>query len=927
MVKMLFYVRFRSQLRRTRPQLIAALEDAVIKAVSAAGGRVEPRRKVLAAFFDEGRIGFWLDMVIFLERVHRALEKASEELYGYVLTLGRDVPEASALKLCCFPREFREKGDRPGTGIWCSEEVREVLDYYMIFDPGRTFYSNPQSKEDSDESESFLPEEYRELLEWRPFGAKAEDLSCRVSAKLSGDTPPLSVRFGAGGCALICFVDTFTPLIRSFITDTVSARTMEELDSAASLLFGERLRQELSPYTTNQARRFFRSLLAAYIAAVKARGARGALILEALHFADTAAFKVFKEVYLSLGKEKELLLLVAGNSTEKSVKNWSNALNQVIVNTRDDASLPEAINLKQDTLPHELLEVAYNISVLGKYFPDHLFPQLFEEEGLGREMYFRALTMLLPGGMFAGGCSRSGMSVFAVRGEKALHARKEKIRAAARKIILAWVGSGKLRPCFNLLSILLELGERADDALILRAIRADVFNGTTDGIEKAMKKGRFASIVGEWNVPVLSYIYKTLKALATGEKEGIEQIFQEPAPPMLVENNKPFHGAYQAQVQINLAAFYIGTRNSDAASEAVRQAMFLNRNLGKNAVPAHRLFSLVNLSRKRIDDALEYISYALEQAENMEQGEELVVTCCFASSINFLYGNLSKALRIALRAEEVALTHGQSRWLARARFLQGKIKFEIGQYEDALEIFESLDNAVTGEAVFHPAMMANTARAWMYRAKVFLGRLPADSETLWNEVKSPSLLDGRLFEIEAAYFAADYEKAKMLAERFLASTGEEQSGSYSAGLYYGKHFFFTEQPDWRSGFAQCENMLFSGKAQETRMAWIYRTLSQCALRPSREAKAGILGGMQRFMRDELLPDTDPNDAFYFCAWYCMLRDTDSAQVDIHTAVSMAYKRLQRRAARIDDIKTSQSFLALSRWNSTLRLAAREYKLI
>ena len=104
-------------------------------------------------------------------------------------------------------------------------------------------------------------------------------------------------------------------------------------------------------------------------------------------------------------------------------------------------------------------------------------------------------------------------------------------------------------------------------------------------------------------------------------------------------------------------------------------------------------------------------------------------------------------------------------------------------------------------------------------------------------------------------------------------------------------------------------------------------MAQCALNPSREAKAEILGGMQRFMRDELLPDTDPYDAFYFYAWYNMLRDTGADQDDMNTVVSMAFKRLKRRASIIDDWGTKQAFLTLSRWSNTLSLAAREYKLI
>jgi len=942
MVQMLFYIRFRTQLRRTRPELIASLETLVTKAASAAGGTIEVRRKVLAASFDEDRIGFWLDIVIFLERVHKALEKASRELYGYTLALGRQISESSVHKLChATGKSSGEKGVRRGTGIWFSQEISKPLNYYMEFDSSKTFRAKPPQatdNEDKNETEESEPsgsaEEYHELLKWRSLDTGKRPLPRSQSPwELPKAVPPLSVRFGAAGSALTCFADAYTLPVRSFIAGAASQEVMEELDTVHALLFRERLRPELSPYLIDQVRRFIRSLLAAYIATIKPRSARGALVLEALHLAEAAAARIFREAYLSLGEEKERIVLTAANSTDRSLKSWSNALNRDIAALQDDFPFPDRNNLKGNAFPQEILEVAYNIFLLGRYFPGYLFPELFEEEGLNREMYFRALAMLTPGaladkspgGIHAGGVyAVSGMPVFAFHGEKTLRAGKEKIRRTVRKIILAWVATGRLRPCFNLLDILFELGGRAEDDLILSSIKSDVLNGTSQGIEKSIQKGLFDSLVGQANVPVLSYIYRTLKALACGEKDDIQQAFQEPVPPMALEDNKPCYQAYQAQVQVNLAAFYIGVRNREAASEAVRKALFLNRSLGRNAVPAYRLFSLVHLSRQRIDDALEYISFALEQAENMEQDEELAITYYFAASINFLHGNLSKAQRLALEAEKTAMALGQSVWAAWARFLLGKVTFEIGRYGEALEIFQSLGNSLdsssaAGTAFPHGAM-SDTVRAWIYRATVFLGRFPANNTAVSN-------LDGRLFEIEAAYLAADYERAKVLAERFLSSPNGEASELYAAESHSAKRFIFTEQPDFRSGFAQCENILLSGKTLAARTAWIYRSMSQCALRPSKEAKAEILGGMQRFMRDELLPDTDPNDPFYFYAWYCMLRDTEAAQVDMNTIVSMAYKRLQRRAGRIDDMTTRQTFLKQSSWNNTLRLAAREHNLI
>ena len=983
---MLLYIRFRGQLRRTRPELIASLEDAVIEAATAAGaaaestGEIRIRHKILTASFDEDRIGFWLDMIIFLDKIHKILKKAEGELYGYTLVLGQDIPETSSQMLC---RSLSKKSSPGNTGIWCAGDILKALELYVVFRPG-----------DSTSNGAYGTDGYRELREWRsfdnvqresPYHEKIERILARGAEKNTillgsefigkregmrrycaghlGNIPPLVVCFGAGGRGLVCFADAWTPELRSFVSGAISAEMMKELDTLHSLLFRERLRDEWSPYMVNQGRRFIYSLLSAYIAAAKARlpdgvppgGPAGALILENPSLADNDAIVVFKEVYSSLpalpklagqgssqdDKRGGLLLLAsdevspgglsAENPSGEDLKSWGGIFTRILKFSSDEFPVPKKTEgygnnpkdgIPEEKIPQDLWELSYNIFLLGRFFPAYLFPQLFEEEGLNRNIYFEAVRMLAALSVLAPGDAHPIIPDFVFRAGKALGNRKEKIHSAVRKIILAWAGSGRdfvprVRPCFNLLKILSELGERAEDALVLRSLKADVLNGTWKGIEQALGKKSFVALAGAGNAPVLSYIYRTLKVLVWGDSDEIQRVFQEPVPPLVLDEKKSCYGAYRAQVQTNLAAFYIGVRNTDEASKAVRKAMLLNRDLGENAVPTHRLFSLVNLSKKRIDDALEYISFALEQAERTEQSEELVLTFYFASSINFLYGNLSRAERLAVRAEETASTLGQSGWAMRARFLLGRINFEIGRYDDALEIFESLGNAAGHET----AGMTNTVYAWINRAKVFLGQYsPLDNEAVPSGSaggKAGGNGDWRIFETEAAYLAGDYSRAAALAEDFLSSSREKPGGD----------FIFTEQPDWRSGFAQCEYMFLPEKVPGTRFVWVYRAMAQCAGREPPEVKAGILGGMQRFIRDELLPDTDPNDAFYYYAWYSMLRDAGADHVDMTTVVSMAFKRLQRRAARIDDVRTKQAFLTMPRWNSTLSLAAREYKLI
>lgn len=969
---MFFHIQYRGQLRRTRPELIVSLEDMVSASASAAGGIVETGRKILEATFDEDRIGFWLDLVVFLEKVYSALLKAMPELYGYALVLGRDATEPLARKLCRFNSE---RNSREATGIWFSPGILGALEFYIIYNrsmgiKGKDLrplgpYNEDKYPQKASQAPVGVPEGYIELKDFRSFesdgsnyprrkkimqamegnentlllGSDFVDIKDgihRFCAGLRGRVPPLIISFGALG--LECFVDAYTPGIRSFIAIASSGEkekeTLEELDALHALLFRERLRDEWSPGMIEKGSAFISSLLSAYVTAVRTQRYRGVLILEDLSQADDSG-KIFINAFSSLPNREKLL--VFGSSEEEDLKGWENVFGRIVKIAPDD-SAPRKIQADDPlwrSIPVDLLEISSSITILGRYFPVYLFPDLFEEEGLNRDVYYRALKILSALGVTSAENPILFIPGFESCSKRVLGKRMEKVRSTVRRRLLSWVLSGRLRSCFNLLRILSGLGEKIEDAFILKSIKADVFNGTWKGIEKAIDEGYFASVVGEdnsaktGNVQLLLYIYKTFRALVWGGSTEIRKAFQEPVPPAKMADGSPCYTGCLAQVQANLAAFHIGRRNVDAASEAVRSAMLLNRDLGENAVPAYRLFALVNLSRQRIDDAMEYISFALEQAEKTGQQDEVFLTCYFASSINLLHGNLSRAMRLALKAEETALRLGQKNWGMRARLLRGRLFFEIGRYGDALEVFESITSEINQTLSAIPdsieSNMARTVEAWIFRTKNFLGRFSIMKENAGS--------DAGIFKIEAAYFTSDYKEAEVLASDFLSSSHQYNFAGFNSEEYNFEDFIFTERPDWQSGFSQCEYMFQPEKVPGTKLVQVYRAMAQCAMHPAYEVRAEILSGMQRFMRDEILPDTDPNDVVYFYAWLCMLRDSKNpkdnlaSQVDLNTVVSMAFKRLQRRAGRIDDKETRQAFLSLPRRNNAIFQAAREYKLI
>jgi tetratricopeptide (TPR) repeat protein len=407
--------------------------------------------------------------------------------------------------------------------------------------------------------------------------------------------------------------------------------------------------------------------------------------------------------------------------------------------------------------------------------------------------------------------------------------------------------------------------------------------------------------VGEKRLPALLYIFHTFRALTHGGEDEIRGAFLQPPPE--VEG----FPVYRAQILSNLAAYHYGVQDIPSALEAVKEAMLLSqhRKEGRGLTQAYRLFSLVNIFKQRIGDAIDYFSFAIENAESSGHYDELAITAYYAAGTHFLFGNISRADRLARQADQAASQSGRPEWADRARFFQGRFRFEIGHYQEALDIFEGL---IRQDIPAAPAEREATLSAWIFRTKTFIG----DKHPLHPKAAG---IDARLFEIEAAYLTGNYEATVELADALYNALPQDQ-------------FLYIEQPDWRSGFSQCELLLFTPRHFFTRLLSTYKALALGMISHHDDStRERALESIRRVVRDEAMPQTDPNDAFYYYSQYCVLRETGAMEVDRNTAVSMAFKRLQSRASRIDDIETKRAYLALNHWNGALGLAAKEHKLI
>lgn len=921
---MALFLRFRSQLRRTRPELVSRLEAAAVQAVSSAGGKITGERRLISASFDDTTFGFWLDMLLLVETVVKTIEAESACLYGYSLVLGKDLPAAfdlpQALEAFC---RFLTGADR--RGVFLDRTVREgLLPYVAAEEPekwaaGRlpptagaqnyagNFFRLTEIKSFSPAVQADIPlletiaktltrEQCRSVLITGPFSEGQREAVYRYCASLIGGFPPLFIRFGGGG--INALTDAWPAQVQSLAVLKDEEEIVGEISYLWDFLFRERLREELSPYIIRKARCFYRLLLAFYINAARRNGTPPVLVIENIHLAEQKAAEIVIEAHADIQEHGPFVLGLCDKiPADGDLRQWEPVFFRQISSGADGV-------LRQPSLPLDLWEIAYAFSLFGRYFPPDFLPVLFAEEGKNSAMIFRAMDILSAMGVID--TSRDGPVAgyvdprpragnFAGHAAAVLGKRAQWVRAMLCRRLLSWVERKKIQPCFRLLVILADLGgmENIDDQLMLKFITSDLVNGTALGIQQAWNTGVLETIAGSDRIAALRYIIKTTWALLSGTEHEIRTAFAGTPPECSASP------VLQAQILVNIAACYLGQRNNAAALENVKEAVLMSQKQKRLCLAqSYRLLSLESISMQKTGEAIDYLGFALDNAEKFGNYHEMGLSAYYAATAQFLYGNISRAVQFAQSARSHALAAGCPEWADRARFLEGRLAFELGSYQAALEIFENLRRAPDGEPLPEKDRLF---AAWTYRSQVYCRKTP-----VLKPVEGGS--EAGLFEVEAAYFAGNYRQAVEFADSLV-------------NIHSKDNFIYTEQPDWRSTFAQCEYLHFPAGEIWGRMLYTYRSLSACHGSGSGE----IPGQMRRILRDGQLSDMDPWDAFYFYAWYCVLEQTGASQVDMGTILSMAFKRLQHRASRIDDIETRRQFLSQPYWNNALMQAAKKFK--
>ena len=923
MIYLYFFLRFKTQLRRTKPDIVQQIDESLVRTIVDAGGKITGDRFVISAALNEEAIGFWLDMFLLIENLKKNIE-SSTEFYGYSLVITSSVPDAPEM-LCRYLANHN--------GVFVNDRAAKKLIPYASFEKPSEWLSGTRRRKygcgsfyrikelkvfkkvinnDFDIQKEVVKaldqEKGRSKLILGPSYSQMRSGLYKYSQKLNGDFPVLSICFGSIGLGAL--VDAWSLSIRSLAMGQQSGTSYtEEIDNLWELLFRERIRDEVSDYIIRSLRRFLYLVFDFYFKAAFKRKCTPVITLENIHLAGNKITDVLLEVLNEIDYENKKKMIILGTGDidmfSEKLKQWESYFNNII---RLEA--PKEDQMYFPKLSTDLWEIIYAIFLFGRYFSPELFQRLFEENDKNPVMITRAFSILYALGIIDNMREPCPVNRYLEdHARKVLGERHAKIKEMVCGRLLSWAARRNINPCFRLLFIISNLDsvKQIDDILLLKSFLSDIINNTISGIEAAMKSGQFEELVSA-RAAAIRYIFKTSRALHSSNDKEIEKVFSlvSEASNLSVESLSLECDPYpvlKAQILVNLSAYYLGRHSHKESADKAKEAILLGQSRNSYCLPqAYRLFSLVCLTKKQSAETVEYLNFALTNAEKAGNYDELAISAYYSAAAQFLYGDVYNAARFARKSIEQALASGHPDWADRSRFLEGRVEFELGHYRKAHDIFEAMRKEPYGNKTNEKDQIMS---AWIYRCKLYF-QDPAIQKP------KPANNDADLFEIEAAYLSGDYQKAVELSRTI--------KNPFSNGS-----FLYTEQADWKSGFSQCEHLYFTHGEIQDRIKCLYESLalSNVSLASAEQA----MGNIQQILRDEKLCEMDPLDAIYFYAKYRILEKANASLVDLSTVVSMAFKRLQRRAGRIEDSETRRQYMNGSRWNRELSVLAKEYKLI
>ena len=238
-------------------------------------------------------------------------------------------------------------------------------------------------------------------------------------------------------------------------------------------------------------------------------------------------------------------------------------------------------------------------------------------------------------------------------------------------------------------------------------------------------------------------------------------------------------------------------------------------------------------------------------------------------------------------------------------FLEVRIQFELGRYDECIELCCRGLNLC---ALYGEEPRPVFAR-WLKRAEAYSGSAAKAAIALENQLDNP---EARLFYSEALFLSDQREKALRALQPELFDLSSEPV-----------YFEPAERMKWSTGFAQVEDRGIHGELLGLRIR-AFRAYMQSILE---ETNFGI-DELARITREEKLSNIDPYNGLYFYYYACAIETASGVNnLDRLTALSKALKYVQERAATMDNSADKLSYLRNNYFNSRILEEAKASNLL
>lgn len=891
MIVMLFTIRFYSQFNRTQPELIQSIHKDMHDLVHCSGGKLTRRGRETIAEFSEDSFTFTIQFFTFIQQLVLFSDKLRKTLLGYSFIF-QNTEEIGNERLFTSLTHIKQ-----GFGIYFTEDVAENLGFLFSLEPvsKTSVYQLKAVKEvpalqlpsTQDVIDRFAKELDSSETRLKILIGNDRELLFLLSSmyvkKQYGDAHGFTISFNSLSPSLNGFIELFLQTMQ----DKEASHT--DWTEKLSLLKAERLHDMYN----GKLRCLLQEILAEWLKVYE----RIPVVLH-ISCADAVLDSLqpiagqFLIEFLSSPLHRVHLIAL-----DKQSVNWIDEIERHFV-------IVQSSNKSWYRLPVENTDVMNMRTILPAAYLFHKLSCIYSKSELPLQLERAGFSTFSIQWLYD---AFNRIGLFPTNGpDYLLNPNAEKFifdtlpsdyRQATHVLVqnrlLESMSKQELYPSLGFLSRFNEVDGIASPDLILDCLVHDVNDDYFAELDQAVQSEKLKQLVGIDLFQSVHYFIMTHHSISMGSNNEMLEV-KELKIPVSIENPR-----INAFCHINAAIIRLVLGDLGEASDYIKHALVLLQDYkNKNGLEkVYRIFGLIELAQHRLGDGIEYLTFALDTAQQLKNVQEKAMASYYLGVAYFLQGNLPRAISFTKIAIGLFNQLEYQGWEQKSVFLLGRIYFSLGSYDKAIALFESIQET---QGVL-----------WSLKTKLYASignRLVIDG--LVKSYKAVGVSEKTL-EIELEYFLGNYETCVRLCESVLNTESETLMR-------------ITEQIDWTDGYAQIESLLFPKRDFLLRSHSCFKALSLSRLNPKDHA---ILSNLEAIL-DEIKPGLyDPYDVFYYNCYYLVVQQLDSTEIDRSTALSGAFKRLQKRASRIEDAELQRQYLTANYWNGLLCGAAKLHYLI